>query len=370
MTTRQFKVHYLLILPVVLYLLYVSGIFYSENVSEASKIVLRKIHLFLIPLGFFVADKKITDHEFHTILIIFLVACIASSLFCYGHAVFNIIENKSIIYPSVYRQYYFSYIPLTEPLGITPIYLSMFANLALIIALKSPLISRRIFRISIVSYIGVFIILIAAKSGIITFIVILLILAINDAKRKAITFLTLSAFVVVLAFAIFNFPFLKERFITATTFDYAEENGLVWNSTTLRLAIWSSAIDAIRESPFFGYGPGDAQAALEDMYVKKGFAWGVYYKKQPDMTQYNPHNEFLSAELDVGIPGFVLLLLIFVTAFEYSLRSKNSVMTGFMMIILLSFMVESVLFRQKGIVFVTFFYSFIFWHYRNRQANF
>ena len=358
-----------LVFPILLLLLYIVAVLYSEDKSEALRVVIKKIHLLLVPLGFMMVNKKFTESEFQVILLIFAFACVAASLLCYSNAIINIIQNRTIYYPSVYKLYYFSYTPLTEPVGITPIYLSMYANLAFIIIWTSPLL-KDFLKTVLAVYMGIFVILIAAKVGLIILgIIVPAFIVMRSNKSQLLTWVFLLVLTVSFVFIVLQLPFLKERFVTATQFDYGELDGTVWNSTTLRLAIWSSAIDAIKSNPLFGYGPGDAQSALEHAYREKGFVWGLLYKENPGISQYNPHNEFLSAMLDVGVGGLVILLLLTTVAFKYAITHKNLLLFGFMTIILFSFLVESVLFRQKGIVFFVFFYSLFFWHETKRSES-
>lgn len=364
----SFKSNRIIALLPLLFILYVCGLLITTQLNDGLTIVARKIPFLLLPIAFIVVNRKITNREFHIILLTLLLSCLAVSVFCYVRAIINIVQNHTIIYPNeVYKLYYFSYTPLTEP--FEPIYLSLFSNLAFLIALQSPLIKNTTLKYFIAAYLGLFIILIAAKSGIVSFVIILFILVIRRQNKKIVSYVSLLLLIPLFIFATLKFPFLKERFITSLTFNYAEENGAVWNSNTLRLAIWSSAVEAIKKKPLLGYGTGVGQVALEQAYLDKGFVFGLYYKNHTEwnIPQYVAHNEFLSTALDLGLVGLSVLVLIFGFGFFYAVKSKDNLAIGFMVIIFITCCVESMLLRQKGLVFFSFFYSLIFWHYNAQK---
>jgi O-antigen ligase len=349
----------MLLFPVILFLLYCIGILYSPNWNEGVSLVIRKLPLLLFPLGLIIVNKELNEKELHLIFTVLLIGCIGISLFCYIRAVINIVQNQTVVYPDhVYKMYYYAYIPLVRP--FEPIYLSLFSNMAFLIAIKSPLIKSSLLRKVIAGYIGIFIILIAAKGGLIAFLIIVLLLITRTQNKKVLSYIFLLALIPLFLFSIYKFNFLRERFLTSLTFDYTEKHGGVWNSSTLRLAIWSSAIDAIKKSPTLGYGTGGGQMALEEEYVNKGFVFGVFYKDHPGIPQYNAHNQFLSTTLDVGLGGAIILFLIFIYSTTYSIKLNDPIVIGFTIIIFIFFSVESVLLRQKGIFFFSFFYSFLF----------
>lgn len=68
-----------LILPIALYLINLPWIFFLFDKPVAIDLVLRKVHLFLIPLGLILVNKQISDRAFYFILSLFLVGCIVSS---------------------------------------------------------------------------------------------------------------------------------------------------------------------------------------------------------------------------------------------------------------------------------------------------
>lgn len=348
----------LFLLPIVLYFLYVIWVIFSEDSVTSFSEVIKRYPLLLLPVGFLIIDNKKSKKNLQFVLSVFLAACLVASLVCYGNAAFNIISNQTIYYPGLDRQsYYFSYYGLVHILNIDPIYLSMYYNLALVIVIHTSVIRKLWLRIAIESYLALFVVMIASKIGVITLIVLLFTFIIMR-FRKVWVSLMISAFLVLsFGFAIYKLSFLRERFIVSTQFDFSEPNGEVWNSVTLRLAIWTCAIDAIKKRPLMGYGTGDGQSALEREYAERNFVWGLAYK-QYAVSRYNAHNEFFAVALELGVLGLILLSSMIVWPLVSFLKGRYFLALGFIIIVLLSFCIESVLYRHKGIFFFSYFYSF------------
>jgi O-antigen ligase len=343
----------LLLLPILLFCLYVAGVLRSADYEEATSLVARKAPLLLFPLSFLLlrrTDSRVGKLE--TVLGLFLLACLFSSLICYFNAIINIIHYKGFSIITERKYYLFSFSYLTEPVGITPIYLGLLTNLAFVISLTTPFIKRNWVRWFISIYLFVFAMMISSKIEIIISILILITWLIAQTHRRARVLLIL-LIPSVLA-CVLLFPFLRERFITPLKFEYKQEYGHLWNSSSLRMAIWSCSLVAIEREPLFGYGTASGQKALESVYKEKEFQWGL-------SQQYNSHNEFLSTELDLGIPGLITLLAAISLGAYFSFNGNNYKAQAFVIIILLTFLVESALLRQRGIVFFSFFYSLFFW---------
>ncbi len=348
---QKIKANKLLLLPALLFTLDLIWILFAENSNEAVTLVIRKLPLLFIPLGFILVDKQLFTKDVDTVLGLFLLGCLLVSMLCYSYAIFNIIKYKTIISPAGdHTMYYFSYDPLVEPFGFDAIYLSMFCNLAFISALTTTFIKNRLMRNLIALYLAIFIILIASKIGILTLIFVTVAFTLSETRKKRRAIIIALAFISLFALGIYKLPFLRERFITSTDFNYSEPRGNIWNSNTFRIAIWSCAAEAVKRSPLLGYGTGGGQQALENVYKERGFIWGLE-------KGYHPHNEFLTPQLDLGILGLLVLLMTLLFPLIQFIKTREIIYIGWIMIIFLSFSIESVLDRQKGIVFFSFFYS-------------
>jgi putative inorganic carbon (HCO3(-)) transporter len=76
-----------------------------------------------------------------------------------------------------------------------------------------------------------------------------------------------------------------------------------------RLEIWVRAVNLVRDYPFSGIGMGSFQVMAETFY-----AYDIY---APEHIPH-AHNLFMQVSLDVGLPGMIAWLAIFITIFTLS----------------------------------------------------
>jgi O-antigen ligase len=337
-------------------MIFAVGCFFAPDQSSSWRILFRKIPLLILPISFILLDKK-EFQGFNSFLFLFLGGCIACSLLCFGNAMISIIENHSFENLAGDRQgdyYYYSYRMLAMPSGIDPILLSFYFNFALIVALQTPFLKNVILRCIVVTYLSVFILLLASKIGIVIFGCVLTAWILLSVPTRKMSLILLTFLIPLLVVIVTAFPFLSERFRPSTDFDYREPDSAQWTSSTFRLAIWSCAVDGVKKKPVWGYGTGGGQNALEKIYSERGFVRG-------QLDHFNAQNEYLNTALDIGLPGVAALLFMLVLSFRSALNARNTATICFLIIMTLGFCVETVLLRQKGIVFFSFFYSFLFW---------
>jgi O-antigen ligase len=147
-------------------------------------------------------------------------------------------------------------------------------------------------------------------------------------------------------FLIFNFPTLKEKFIGL--FNYNLDENSYKHRADVRLTIWQSCLEIIKENPLLGVGLGDVEQKLLDKYKRFNYTEGLD-------RRYNAHNQFLQTTVEVGVLGLATLLFVMGVSISFAITKKNFVSLCFLSIALLFFLSESILVRQKGIVFFSFF---------------
>jgi len=74
----------------------------------------------------------------------------------------------------------------------------------------------------------------------------------------------------------------------------------------------------------------------------------------------DPHNQFLRTFIATGIPGFLALIGIFLYGFLRGIKSRDYLLLAFMILILIHFIFKSMLFRENGVVFFSFFYGLLY----------
>jgi hypothetical protein len=360
---KQAADYYTLLFPLLIFIMYAIWLSFSQNLPEAIDIVIRKIHLLLIPLGFIIVNNKTTQKDLNLIFGIFLSGCLLYSLVCLAGALHDILRNGSLAaHIGDEDYYYFSSYQLTEPFSVSPVYLSMYCNFALLITLHSELLTKRLHKSIVAIYLCVFIIMIYSGAGIFCMVAILIFTALASNFKKIGIAAILIGLLILLG-GLFKFSYSTNRLLPLFEFQHIDENEKMTSYHTANLlVIWSAAIETIKQDPLIGFGPADGQEALEDTYKRRGMTNEL-------QEALNPHNEFLSTFIDIGFFGCLMLITMLVMGLIEAIKANNKITLGFVIMIAFFLCFESVLVRQKGIVFFSFFYSLLFCHLADKKRS-
>jgi O-antigen ligase len=89
---------------------------------------------------------------------------------------------------------------------------------------------------------------------------------------------------------------------------------------TGRTDVWEFALEAFREKPILGHGYAAFWDNILDRQTARGAEWTV--------TAAHSHNSYLDLAVTIGLPGLILIILIFVLAplknFQMIQESNNS----------------------------------------------
>jgi len=85
------------------------------------------------------------------------------------------------------------------------------------------------------------------------------------------------------------------------------ESGFSLDTLGARLEIWSRAIYGVQDFPFTGMGMNTFREVVHVLYP--------LFTISPDLDIAHAHNEFLQAALDLGIPGLIAFVSIYVISF-------------------------------------------------------
>jgi O-antigen ligase len=152
-----------------------------------------------------------------------------------------------------------------------------------------------------------------------------------------------------------NLHYVRWRFAVTEIKRYEGEQDNQ-NGLAIRLLMWESAWELIKDRPLLGYGIVGAHQELWNKYREKNFVLGY-------SQRYHSHNQYLETTLMAGIPGFIFLVLILITAALDAVKNRKILS----LLILLHFMclsvVESTFEVQHEFVFFLFFITLFFYHY-------
>jgi O-antigen ligase len=121
-----------------------------------------------------------------------------------------------------------------------------------------------------------------------------------------------------------------------------------FNGTSLRITFWYVSIHKLIDDGrvLIGLSPGDRRKVMNDKYFENGI--------NPWYENYNIHNQFIQTLVELGIVGLLLYLLIHIGIICLALKQGNYVLLVFIIGLIIFQMTESIIERNKGIVFFTF----------------
>jgi O-antigen ligase len=123
------------------------------------------------------------------------------------------------------------------------------------------------------------------------------------------------------------------------------------NGSGVRLIMWTIATQVLKEHPF-----GVGTANVDDYLFSK-----LTKLKQHTLANkyYNPHNQYLQSGIEIGVIGLAVLLLLLIKATNLAWKQRNYLLLFIVVNLAFNMLFESMLQRQSGIVFYTFWITFL-----------
>ena len=325
------------------FILTVISAFLSSNGSEAFMAIEVKLTFLLFPYLFFGFDwpEDIVKRS--------MVSFVSGSFFACA-----ILLIRAVFYAAQGQTDYFYYTLFSAI--IHPSYFSMYLCTALsIVLLCYPKWFKDHPRYLFLSYgfSAVFILCIflcASKLGIIAFFVIIPILLLQRVRftlQKGLLFLLL--FIAAIWLSSFLFPSVFERLASVKSIATQQIDKTTVESTGVRILIWKEALAIIQQNVWMGVGVGDANDRLYAAYEQAGLSGALEHR-------FNAHNQYLQSFIGMGLPGLLLLLVLTFGQVLDAIRTKNTLLLVFGVLLVMNFMVESMLQTVAGVLYVALFY--------------
>ncbi|MBI2259085.1 MAG: O-antigen ligase family protein [Flavobacteriia bacterium] len=337
------------------YFAYLAGSFFTYFPEIALKYLEYKMAFLLIPLLFIIQPKP------HIKLIFPILGIISGVLIV---ALISLI-NGIICYNKIH--YYFecffsSYLISEHPTYFT-IFLTMsLASIWISYHYKYAFLNKKI-NILMSFFFITFIVLLLSISGILFLLLLILIYILKTLSKKygyiksiIISFICVSILTTsFLSISIFKNEFsnTKNSFLkyidNPKKFIKSSKNH---NGDDVRLIMWTATIQEMYEHPF-GVGTGNVDYYLSKRLKSLG---QLEMSKMDNKNQilYNPHNQFLQTGLEIGIFGLLVLLFILFYVLYFAYKTKNWLLLILVSNLFFNCLFESMLQRQSGIVFYTF----------------
>jgi O-antigen ligase len=332
-----------------LFLLLLIGTTYTEHPNEAWNEIGIKLSFLVFPLLAFISPN-LSRSQVSVIQHAFVSGCFLFIGITTAHSTYETIQHRDIYYTTYDRLSWYMH----------PTYAALYQNFALFI-LGSMFIRRqyvfnsRYIHASAGMLVLIFIALLSSKAGYLTTLLVLISLlsqSIRVGWSTARSMVAVSVAISMFLLIILNLRTTSQRVENAMKDLRTAEEQISRNdstsyqatSTHMRLLTWQSSATVLLENPF-GTGTGDAQQALNTIYLQKSAT-------HPAESNLNAHNQFLQLGAELGWPGlFIILLCLYAL---WNSGKRNEAIRIFVLICTLNFLFESMLEVQAGIVFFCF----------------
>ena len=361
----KFKFYPLSFLFVLFYLAYAIGVFYTHNESLAWKYLEYKLSFLIFPLllSFRLKEGKLELNKimlgFTIGVVIIMIYGLINSIICHlsgGVSCFVTVKISPVHHPS-YFDAFLIFSMTASVLGTIKKW--QFYSWKWVIPL---LVFGFIFHLYSLSLAALLFLI---------FVIGILILCYIYKK------LGLKALIISLVLAPLAFYFC----VTKVSFVRGEWNSAVWfaekylenpeeflksrttgiTGSEQRLIMWTVAVQEFKENPW-GVGTANVDEVLGSRLLKTG---QFYLAKK----KLNPHNQYLQTGVELGIFGLLIFLLIIIYGIYYSLKTKNWLLLILIANLAFNCLFESMLQRQSGVVFYTFWLSLLVLNQTNKSLN-
>ena len=366
---KDITANYILLLPIVLFLLMTVSTLWSLDVTSTVKALSKEAALFFIPLAFFF-NRKIIYISRRSICKGFSIIMCFFAFFYIGRAFFRYMVTSDAEV--------FFYNELATPV-VSAIYLSAIFSIAYFYFLSVK--NKRFFDYLGLVLISVMLMLLLVKTIIavniaLTSVYIVFFSSVSKSIRIGwgVFFLLLcSAFIYVsktttlfIAEYTSNIPEMEmvapDRAQTnsvsvneAWTKEEFSENDY-FNGTAFRVYQARVFKELLQEDPkvWIGYGLNASMKKIEEKSIEhnvfEGEAVNHRYARQ------NYHNQYIEVFSDLGIAGLLLVLAMLFINLKNSLEAKDFVHIAFAILMIALLLTESFLWRQRGVVMFTVLY--------------
>lgn len=337
---------------ILLFFLYIIGLWTSTNTDIALKNISRVLTLLLLPT--IILSHKKEDFNFKKIYYSLGAGLLTGMLICWGFVIESILTNAT---PLRQAPYFFEWIysnwNLVKPIGVHPNYFALLIVILVLAIIKTEelkfLRKNKLKLILLLIPFFLFLFELSSRVAMLAFLLVIIVSALQNRSRKK--GILIGLFVVGLIVLSVKFDYLGNKF-----------SGLVdgrGNIKVERIQRWDFIIREFKKEGklILGVGSGDTEEIYTRAYINGNFKTAL-------IEGYNAHNQFVEFLVSNGFFG----LLVFVWGllfFALKTKLKGEALSFFITIVLLSF-IESFLCRAKGVFIFSFFISFFLLMYSDK----
>jgi len=327
------------------YLVHLISVFYSDNKEIAWFDMEVKMSLFIFPLVFLFKNPFVIKRK-NWVLYSFVVGSIVSSIIMLIFAFSRFDGSNS-------RVFYYVELGLFHPSYMSMYFIFAILIIARLIDHDLKKLSSRIIAYSTILFLLILISQLQSKAGILSILVISIYYLVFGYIRSNAVILRTSFLILAISLSLVFVQKDSRLQSMAHSVETINEEGQTGGSTGVRYSMWTITMKDLKNHWLTGVGAGDIKPELFKIYKEVGLTEAIE-------GNFNVHNQYLETFYGQGIMGILFLLSLFIMGIIEAFKRKELLLSGFIILISLSFGPESMLNSQMGVVFFSFFYYFLF----------
>lgn len=314
---------------------------YTTNLSYGLRAIEKKSALILLPilLTGICWDKQLRNDIFKLFVLSAIVLTVYSIVTTFIK--FDIGSDMS----------YFSWV-LPQTSSLPSNYYSLFLSFAILIVIFEfkefqSSVSKPVL-ILIIFYLACFLALLGSRSALMGMVLVLIFFATfkifrqRGAERKK-GFVIFLSTILMSVLLVNTVPYLNSR-VKQSVYHF---------TTDPRYQLLKSNVNVFLKDPLLGVGIGDVQDALAAEYVRTE-------NTEAYQDKYNSHNDWFQVLITTGIVGLILFIYLIFELVREAWLTKDLYRISFLLFFAVISMTESILERNKGVIFFSFFVTFFF----------
>ena len=380
---KKLNLNISIILPVLMFVSMFVSFFFTIDERETFKALIKELPLIFVPLVF-IFSKQENSIKKQIIIKYYSYSIILLTFIFFLKAIFNYFISNDINV--------FLYHNLVSK-ELNAIHFSVFVSISLFYFLTKD--SKKSLDYSITIYLFLFLLLLSSKIMIFTTVLLIAVYffffskSANKMRLRNLIILTAAIFTFLYFGKIkekvqFEFNIKSESNIGHTVINKKEIGSNIismkeawynekfnqtdyFSGTSFRVYQTRLFFEFLKEESIFwtGFGLNASYSKIEE----KGIHYNVFQGNN-DVEGYqkkNFHNQYIQVFAELGVIGFLILLLILGLNLKNALKNKDFIHIAFAILMISLFLTESFLWRQRGVVFFTLFYCLF--NVKNIQQN-
>lgn len=331
------------------------SLLWSTNTSTGIDLILRNSFLLFIPLMFSIVPLKHNEVYLKYSYYGLLIGSILLSILLFTKLGVRLLNLETISIKKIFSSHQTNYKYTSELVNIHPSYLGLYSLLSIAILLFDKIKIKSIFKIILYLILIVNILFLNARILFFLLIVIFIIrfFSIKSIKIKIIIFSSLTFFLIS-SFILLQDTYIYIKLIKGSLWEVSN-NGSTHNTTKKyrsdpRLVRWKSALQGAKNNLMIGSGLGTEMDVLLPIYKKNKLI--VSYSKK-----FNTHNQYLYYLITTGVVGLILFLYLLLSNIFISVKNKDLIMFYFFTMLFFISLVENIMYRNAGFIFITIYIS-------------